>query len=245
MRRWIVVALAVTALASASSAQKKPDDEAPKNLKVLPRHSSRKVVFGIMRGYASSLGVNCAYCHVEGADGHLDFAKDDKRTKRVARQMIRMVRDINTRVLDKIEDRPTPIVQVGCVTCHRAVARPKPLGQVMLESMAAGGLDSARRAYKRLHDDYYGRAAYDFGEPSLTRTAVDLIFASRYDDALKIMQLNGEQFPTSSNVPSYIGDVHLAMGDTTAALADYEKALARDSTNNTAKFRLHQLGRLP
>jgi len=39
-----------------------------------------------------------------------------------------------------------------------------------------------------------------------------------------------------------VGDVHIAMGDTAAALNDYKTAAGRDSTNMAAKFRLKQYG---
>ena len=51
-----------------------------------------------MRNFTSALGVRCQFCHV-GQEGQplapFDFASDQKRNKLVARQMLRMVAEIN------------------------------------------------------------------------------------------------------------------------------------------------------
>jgi hypothetical protein len=71
-------------------------------------------------GYSRALGVACTHCHVEQ-----DFASDDKRPKRAAREMAVMHRMINEQ-LDKMqnlaqkpEDRP-----INCITCHRSAISP-------------------------------------------------------------------------------------------------------------------------
>ena len=238
---------AVLVAGSVQSADKKPaappaDDDKPKNLKVLPKTTTEEELHTIMRGYASALGVGCAYCHVQKPDHSFDFPADDKRTKKVAREMMKMSMNINATTLAKLPDRPTPAVDVSCMTCHRGLTRPKSLGDEIVESLDKGGLDSARVTYDRLHAKYYGRAAYDFGEPSLTLKAIMLTSAKRYQTALDVLKLNEEQFPNSANGSVNRGDVHLAMGDTTAAIADYREAASRDSTNMAAKFRLRSLG---
>jgi hypothetical protein len=216
-----------------------------RNLKVLPKTMTRREVIGVMRGFSSGLGVRCQYCH-KGEEGKpldtFDFASDEKRTKETARLMMKMVQDINGQQLTKIPDRPKPEVAVTCMTCHRGIPRPQPLGQAMVNALEAGGPDSARSAYRTLKERYYGRAAYDFGEPSLIGAALDLARDKRYDQALALLALNDEQFPSSANTQDNIGDVQLARGDTTKAIAAYRAALQRDSTDFQAKGRLRGLG---
>ncbi|HZE71855.1 MAG TPA: c-type cytochrome [Pyrinomonadaceae bacterium] len=60
---------------------------------------------------SGSLGVKCNYCHVN------PFEKDDKPTKQTARQMIRMVFDLN-----KGSFRGEKAV--SCFTCHRGKPQP-------------------------------------------------------------------------------------------------------------------------
>ncbi len=83
-----------------------------KNLKVL-NDTPSDLLLPSMQFITSSLGVHCEYCHVENA-----FAKDDKKPKQTAREMMRMVEEINrTKFQGKQE--------VTCYSCHRG--SPKPL----------------------------------------------------------------------------------------------------------------------
>ena len=68
-----------------------------------------------MQYITASLGVGCDFCHVTGPGGAFD--KDDKDTKKRARDMIKMVSAINT---TQFEGRPT----IGCMSCHNGRSRP-------------------------------------------------------------------------------------------------------------------------
>jgi len=202
-------------------------------------------VVGIMRNFAGALGVRCQYCHVgqEGQPlGQFDFAKDEKRTKLTARQMMRMVEEINRR-LDTLPEHAqmTSHVEVTCQTCHRGVSRPMSLEQLIQETAQTAGADSATHAYRALRERYYGRASYDFGEPTLDIAAFRLARAGKFDEAFAILRLNEEQFPTSSNLATFRANINLMKGDTTAAIAAFREAVRRDSTNGEAQGRLRQL----
>src|SRR5690349_19998422 len=76
---------------------------------VIPHATPVIQVVGVTRDFAGALGVRCQFCHVgeEGMPLELfDFANDEKRTKLVARQMMRMVQEINRR-LDTLPGRAT------------------------------------------------------------------------------------------------------------------------------------------
>src|SRR3989442_10661570 len=215
------------------------------NVKVIPKNRPAMQVLGMMRNFAGALGVRCHYCHVgqEGMPlGQFDFAKDEKRTKVTARQMMRMVEEINRR-LDTLPEHAqmTSHVEVTCNTCHRGVSRPMSLEQLMQETAQTAGVDSATRAYRALRDRYYGRAAYDFGEPTLNISAFRLARAGKYTEAFAILRLNEEQFPTSSNLSTFRGNINLMKGDTAAAIAAFRQAVRRHSTNGEAQGRLRQL----
>ncbi len=71
---------------------------------------------GIMNGgYARALGVRCTHCHVED-----DFASDDLRPKRAAREMAAMHYGINQQLarMKEIEANPQDRL-IDCATCHR------------------------------------------------------------------------------------------------------------------------------
>ena len=217
------------------------------NVKVIPKNTPVMNVVGIMRNFAGALGVRCQFCHV-GQEGmplaQFDFAKDEKRTKLTARQMMRMVEEINHR-LDTLpeHEKMTSHVEVTCNTCHRGVSRPMPLEQVIQETAQAAGADSAARVYRALRERYYGRAAYDFGEPTLNIAAFRLGRAGKYDEAFAILKMNEEQFPASSNLATFRGNITLMKGDTAGAIAAFREAVRRDSTNGEAQGRLRALTR--
>lgn len=251
MKTALLIA-ACAALCSTLSGQARhwPPDSLT-NVKVIPKNTPVMQVVGTMRNITSALGVRCPYCHV-GQEGQpldsFDFAKDDKPTKLVARQMLSMVDEINRRLdtLPKHEhEHEASSIRVTCMTCHRRVTRPVPLETLIQEAATAAGADSAIRMYRALRERYYGRAAYDFGEPSLNIAAFQLGRAGKFDDAFALLRLNEELFPGSS--PMYVirGNILLMRGDTTAAAAAFREAVRRDTTNQEAKDRLRTVGGRP
>src|SRR2546427_542846 len=136
-----------------------------------------------------------------------------------------------TRRLDPLPEleKMTSQVEVTCNACHRGVSRPMSLEQLIQEAAQTAGVDSATRAYRALRDRYYGRAAYDFGEPTLNISAFRLARAGNYTEAFAILRLNEEQFPTSSNLSTFRGNINLMKGDTTAAIAAFRETVRRGS----------------
>jgi photosynthetic reaction center cytochrome c subunit len=107
----LLFAVAIAADWPPTSPDKKSGDVF-KNLKVLNEIPSDQLLPS-MQFITSSLGVHCDYCHVENA-----FEKDDKRPKQTARQMMRMMQEINNTQFENQQ-------KVTCYSCHRA--SPKPL----------------------------------------------------------------------------------------------------------------------
>jgi photosynthetic reaction center cytochrome c subunit len=71
----------------------------------------------LMHLFSASLGVRCDHCHVRNANNEMEFDKDDKQDKKVARKMIQMTLDINkTSFSGKTE--------VTCYTCHQGHDHP-------------------------------------------------------------------------------------------------------------------------
>jgi len=91
-------------------------DEVFKNIKVLNGMPQSKL-YPTMRFMAASLGFQCGSCHVI-RNGMIEAPSDDKPEKQTARQMIKMVIEIN-KTLSKGE--PT----VSCYTCHRGHRTPQ------------------------------------------------------------------------------------------------------------------------
>jgi hypothetical protein len=243
-RRLFLIAVALTPAVSA--AQGFPPEKLV-NVQVIPDNTPVINVIGQMRNFAGDLGVRCQFCHV-GQEGlpleKFDFASDEKRPKLVARQMMRMVQEINRRV-DTLPGHEANSVRVTCATCHRGVSRPVPLSAVLVEIGTTSTADSAVRAYKALRNQYYGRAAYDFGESSLNIAAFRLGRANKFDASFALLKVNEEYFPGSSGLSVFRGNVFLMKGDTASAEASYRDAVKRDQTNEEAKGRLRDIGRQP
>lgn len=238
--------LLLPALLAAQPAGRFPPDSLV-NVQVIPRNTPVIQVIGIMRNFAGDLGVRCQFCHI-GEEGkpleQFDFVKDEKRTKLVARQMLRMVQEINRRI-DTLPGRSGPAVEVTCGTCHRGTNRPVQLFTLMVEAAQTAGSDSSLRAYRALRERYYGRDAYDFSERSLNIAAFRLGRLGRFDDALALLGFNEQQFPGSSALSVFRGNIQLMRGDTVAAAAAFREALRRDSTNAEARGRLRDIGQRP
>ncbi|HEV7990353.1 MAG TPA: c-type cytochrome [Gemmatimonadaceae bacterium] len=251
MRRSLAgfLLLAVPALLSAQAPAKFPPDSLV-NVKVFPKSTPVPQVLGAMRNFTSDLGVRCTFCHV-GKEGQpisqFDFPSDEKRPKQVARQMMLMVAEINKRV-DTLPGRtPGAIsnVQVTCGTCHRGVNKPQPLALLLNDIGTQSGPDSAVKAYKALRTRYYGRAAYDFGEGSLSTAAFRLAQAKKFDEAKALLDLNEEQFPASSGIAVFRGNIALMRADTAAAEAAFREAVKRDPNNQEAIGRIRAIGKQP
>lgn len=124
---------AVATLAQTPSTQQTPvgappaheheNHPAPTNLKVLPKTMTGEQVHDLMHKWEASLGAECSTCHAAdpkniGPNGkpRLNYADDSKPEKTTARLMFRMVEDINSNYVDKVENSGVP---VSCGTCHR------------------------------------------------------------------------------------------------------------------------------
>src|SRR5437763_5272000 len=246
MRELIGLVVASVAFVPALHAQGKFPPDSFTNLKVLPKTIGKEELLATMRSFALGLGVRCTYCHVgrEGAPiDSVKFAADDKRTKRVARVMMDMVKHINEEHLADVPERPEPHVVVKCETCHRGVARPRLLADEIVLYLADSGLANEVRRYRDLRTRYYGSAAYDFRELPLVDLARSEGRAGRTENAIGLLQLSAEFFPNSGTTPAARGDVYLERGDTAQALASYREALAKDSTLAPARMRIRQLTR--
>jgi photosynthetic reaction center cytochrome c subunit len=93
------------------TAKPKMAEEVYKNIDVFKGIPADRLI-PAMQFITSALGVECSYCHVEGA-----FEKDDKKAKQAARKMVRMMFAINQENFEGHRE-------VTCYSCHRGSPHP-------------------------------------------------------------------------------------------------------------------------
>lgn len=106
-----------------NASQSKTASQAFKNIQVLKTIQADDLL-PAMQFISGSLGVECTYCHVEGA-----YEKDDKKAKQTARKMITMTIAINR---DNFEEQH----KVTCDSCHRSSTHPVNVPAVKTETEA-------------------------------------------------------------------------------------------------------------
>jgi hypothetical protein len=221
-------------------------------------------VVAIMRGVAMSLGVRCQFCHVEreaapgaaapggpggggGGGGpfqNFDFKNDEKDHKKTARIMMRMTDSINTRFLASIPNRDNPPTSVTCMTCHRGLSKPGNIETVLTSTTTRSGVDSAIARYRMLRNDM-ASGKYNFSEQPVTEVAQRMIVQQKYDDAIKLLQMNQEFYPNSVNIDYQLAEAYLAKGDKDQGITRLRAILTKNPNDRRARARLQQLGVQP
>jgi hypothetical protein len=212
------------------------------NLQIFQKDTPRETVIAAMQQITQALGVQCNYCHVqEGRGGRNDMASDEKPTKKAARAMMVLARDINAKLPGALGKSADATTRVGCATCHRGVPIPKQLSELVADAAASGGASAGLAKYKELRAKYYGGQSYDFSEGSLVAIAQRANAAGKADDALAYLDANLEYFPKSARTYQMIATVKNAKGDKPGAIAALEKAVEIDPNNAQAKTQLENL----
>jgi tetratricopeptide (TPR) repeat protein len=253
MKRVLVVigGLGTVLFATSSATAQAPTRTAEPpmtNLQVWPKDAPRAQVIQTMNAFNDSLGVECNYCHVPG-----NFASDDKREKRVARQMI-LLRDSINVMMGAIVGKPAGAgptaedglpgapVRVLCRSCHRGLPIPLQLADVVTAAATSGGSATAGLAkYNELRAKYYGGQEYDFRENSLVTVATRALAAKKPDEAIQYLQKNLEYFPKSAPTYAAMAQAKSAKGDTQGAIKDLETAATLDPQSRPIREQLQRI----
>lgn len=98
-----------------------------KNLKVLPKNISSKMLQQIMIDeFEDALGVGCGFCHAkEKGSERLDYASDAMPEKEIARNMMRMTMQVNKKYFQiRHPEIGGSSLIVTCTTCHHGIPHP-------------------------------------------------------------------------------------------------------------------------
>jgi hypothetical protein len=223
MKPLVLCGLVLLAAATHAAAQQAPPPRLP-----LPD----------MQAVAAALGVSCDYCHApRGTEPRL--TANGKPRLEVGREMIAMTASLNASVQSATGKTAREAAAVTCATCHRGVAIPRPLGDILIVTGVREGADAAVKQYRELRAQYFGRGSYDFGEDTLLSVARRLANA-RPEVAIPLADLNMEFFPKSVN--SLVQKAIAQSGrDDEGAVVTLKKALEIDPENGEIKGRLYQI----
>ena len=215
------------------------------NLKVLDQAIEKPELIDTMRGWTLGLGVRCSHCHV-GPDNlqGMDFASDEKATKRTARRMLEMARAINGELLADLAvvDEGENHQVVSCYTCHRGQAKPpRDLVNVLADVGRESGPAAAIDEYRAMRDEHEGAGRYDFREETLSRLARVYTDEGDSKGALAVLDGAKEFFGDSPSLYTNEGMIKFSQGDLEGARASFTQALEIDPDFGWAKQSLARL----
>jgi|SRR5215472_15246449 len=119
------------------------------------------------------------------------------------------------------------------------MASRKSIGEALFHTIKSDGLDAAVKQYYDLKKNQAG--AYDFGEDELNTLGYQLVGAKKFKEAIRVLQLNVEANPLSSNVYDSLAEAYMDNGDKELAIESYKKSLQLDPANKNAADMLKKL----
>ena len=112
-------ALMAEVLHSIAGRENEPAGQVFKNVKLLKSMPAAEFLRNMDENYGRGLGWTCNNCHVAG-----QFDSDQRKNKRIARQMQEMTDAINAERLAKMTELDEDYHKVTCVMCHRGSNEP-------------------------------------------------------------------------------------------------------------------------
>ena len=107
-------------LARIAGKENAPAESVFKNVQVMKGIPAGRFLRIMNVGFGQSLGVGCGFCHVMGGK----WDADDKKEKKIAREMWKMTGTINDDLLAKIPNLDEDNRSINCTTCHRGDRTP-------------------------------------------------------------------------------------------------------------------------
>jgi Predicted membrane protein (DUF2306) len=112
--------------------------------------------------------------------------------------------------------------------------------ETLSPTIASGGVDAAVKQYRDLKATQ--RTTYNFDEEELNSLGYRLLKTKKFNDAIRIFQLNVEAYPQSSNVYDSLAEAYMNNGNQPLAIANYQRSLQLNPKNQNAKAYLQKLG---
>jgi tetratricopeptide (TPR) repeat protein len=115
----------------------------------------------------------------------------------------------------------------------------KSIAETLSATIASNGIDAAAKQYRDLKAA--APSTYNFDEDELNNLGYQLLRDKKFNDAIRIFQLNVEAYPQSSNVYDSLGEAYMDDGNKPQAIANYQKSLQLNPKNRNAVLMLQKL----
>ena len=115
----------------------------------------------------------------------------------------------------------------------------KSIAETLAATIATSGIDQATAQYRELKATQ--PKVYNFDEDQLNSLGYQLIHAKKFSDAVRVLQLNADAYPKSSNAYDSLGEAYMNYGIKPLAIANYERAVQLDPKNFNAARMLQKL----
>ena len=113
------------------------------------------------------------------------------------------------------------------------------IAETLSGTIASSGVEAAIKQYHDLKATM--PATYNFDEDELNTLGYKLIREKKLPEAIRVLQLNVEAYPQSSNVYDSLGEAYMDAGDKPRAIANYGKSLQLNPKNGNAVSMLKRL----
>jgi hypothetical protein len=114
------------------------------------------------------------------------------------------------------------------------------IAETLSATIASNGIEAAARQYHDLKTA--GPANYNFEEDELNALGYQLLRTNKFKEAIRVLQMNVEAYPQSSNVYDSLGEAYMDDGDKPQSIANYQKSLQLNPKNGNAVKMLKKLG---
>jgi len=111
-------------------------------------------------------------------------------------------------------------------------SRMAPDAKIPYEKLADGQISEAIEAYRTIKKQKPANAAVE--EERLNSIGYSFLEEKKFEEAIAILKLNAELYPSSSNVYDSLGEAYMIKGDKELAVANYKKSLDLDPHNENA-----------
>ena len=133
---------------------------------------------------------------------------------------------IGNALINLLQDQPYTLPQLS-------------IAELLYRTYRREGITAAVKQYRSLKQS--GDTNYDFGESELNELGYELLGMNKTPDAIEILKLNVEAFPSSWNVYDGLGEAFMKNGNKELAIQNYKKSLELNPKNSNAEEMLKKL----